>query len=101
MEQRAPQEISTTCPHCGEELTIELAEEDVTPNRESSDNSVRFYKLAEVGDRLHVSRATLKRWIYEGRMKAVKFGNASGCDPWHIPHSELERFIAERGGTTR
>jgi putative resolvase len=52
-----------------------------------SDDVERQYKLVEVQKILGVSRATLKRWIYDGKMKAVKIGAH-----WRVSESEVRRF---------
>ncbi len=40
--------------------------------------------------RLRVSYRTLKRWIYSGKIKAVR----TPTDRWMIPESEIERIVS-------
>lgn len=47
----------------------------------------RFFKLAEVEQMLSVSRATLKRWIYSGKIRAQKFNSS-----WRISEASIEEF---------
>ena len=47
-------------------------------------------KLRQVEKELNRSRATLKRWIYDGKMKAVKVGR-----DWEVPEEEVERIKKE------
>jgi putative resolvase len=49
-----------------------------------------FLKLREICESLGVSRRTVLRWIYEGRLKAVKFG---GGRLWRVRESDLRKFV--------
>jgi excisionase family DNA binding protein len=51
-----------------------------------------FLKVSEVCEILGISRRTALRWIYEGKLKAVKLG---GGRLWRIRESDLKRFIRE------
>lgn len=91
------EEIDVTCPSCKNRFTIEVeaAEEAaVTPNPEATPS--KFYKLSEVAKMLSIGRSTLKKWIYEEKIKAVKFGGGEGSDPWRISDVEIARFTATR-----
>jgi excisionase family DNA binding protein len=51
-----------------------------------------FYKLSEVCEILGTSRRTVLRWIYEGKLKAIKLG---GGRVWRVRESELRRFMRQ------
>jgi excisionase family DNA binding protein len=59
---------------------------------------VKHYKLSEVEALLGVSRRTLKQWISDGKIKAVKLGGGGTTTPWRITESELQRFLDLRSG---
>jgi len=74
------------CPHCGHKLHTT---DDLSKN---APESPRYYGLEEVGKMLSTSRATLWRWIRDGRIKAVKF-NGDERSKWRISEDEISRFI--------
>jgi len=49
----------------------------------------RYYRTGEVAKLLRVSFITVKRWIYQGKIKAIK--NPAGR--WLIPESEINRLL--------
>ena len=49
----------------------------------------RYYRTGEVARLLKVSFITVKRWIYQGKIKAIK--NPAGR--WLIPESEVNRLL--------
>jgi len=49
----------------------------------------RYYRTGEVTKLLRVSFITVKRWIYQGKIKAIK--NPAGR--WLIPESEINRLL--------
>lgn len=59
----------------------------------------RLYKLAEVEKLLSCSRSTLRRWIKDKKLKAVKIGGSGpkSQSPWRVRESELRKFRS--GGT--
>lgn len=50
----------------------------------------RFYTAEELADYLKVSSQTVRSWIRERKLKAVKFGRA-----WRIAENEVQRIVAE------
>jgi excisionase family DNA binding protein len=54
--------------------------------------SEKFYKVKEVEEMLGISKSTLKRWIKEKRIRAVKFGDNVEGNPWRISESALDEF---------
>jgi excisionase family DNA binding protein len=87
-------EVDVTCPRCKHAFTVEVEAAEPTPP--TPNTSEKFYKLSEVAKRLDIGRSTLKKWIYEKKIKAVKFGTGGGSDPWRIADSEIARFTAGR-----
>lgn len=55
----------------------------------------KLLKLSEVETILSISRATLKRWIYSGKIRASKLGQS-----WRISEAEVEAFQARQGVRT-
>jgi excisionase family DNA binding protein len=49
-----------------------------------------FYTAEELADYLKISSQTVRAWIRERKVKAVKFGRA-----WRIPRAEVERLKTE------
>jgi len=91
------EEVDVQCPRCQHKFVVEVEAADPTPNPDESGADMRHYKLAEVAEMFSVGRSTLKRWIYSGKIKAVKFGGDEGGAPWRISEAELKRFRAQRG----
>jgi len=83
-------EVDVTCPNCNHGFTVEVEAAETAPP--TPNPSERYYKLSEVAERLSIGRSTLKKWIYEKKIKAVKFGKGGGSDPWRIADSEIARF---------
>ena len=58
-------------------------------------------RIPDAAQRLNVSRASLYRWIAEGRVPAVQLGGPGA--PLRIPEDELEQWLYEpptaRGAT--
>ena len=50
--------------------------------------------VAEVAARLHVAPKTVRRWIGEGKLGAVRLGGDK--TGYRIALSEIERFLAAR-----
>ena len=50
----------------------------------------KFLKISEVSETLDASRRTVLRWIYEGKLRAVKLG---GGRLWRIREIDLKHFI--------
>jgi excisionase family DNA binding protein len=49
---------------------------------------MKYYSPEEIGEQFNVKPATVRKWIREGKLKAVKLGRL-----WRIPEEELQRFI--------
>lgn len=49
-----------------------------------------FLKISEVCEILSVSRRTVLRWIYGGKLPAIKLG---GGRSWRIQERDLRRFL--------
>jgi excisionase family DNA binding protein len=54
------------------------------------DMSDDLLSVAEVAERLSVSGATVRRWITQGRLGAVRAGGQ-----WRVTRSDLGEFILE------
>lgn len=57
----------------------------------------RYYTPKEVSERLQVSEKTVRAWITQGGLRAVRAGHF-----WRIPESALEEFLratAEQGSS--
>ena len=50
-----------------------------------------YYTLAEVAERLKVSRRTVYRWIQAGDLPAYKLGQE-----WRIQDTDLKKFLEAR-----
>lgn len=57
----------------------------------------KFYKVGEIEKMLSVSKSTLKRWIRDKKIRAVKFGANVQGRPWRISESALEEFKKNAG----
>ena len=49
---------------------------------------MKYYSPEEVGEQFNVKPATIRKWIREGKLKALKLGGL-----WRITEEELQRFI--------
>lgn len=49
-----------------------------------------FYTAEELADYLKISSQTVRAWIREKKISAVKFGRA-----WRIPKAEVQRLVKE------
>ena len=52
----------------------------------------KLYKLSEVAEMLRVSKTTIYRFLYKGKLKGFKTGEA-GQSEWRIPESTIEKFM--------
>lgn len=52
----------------------------------------RYYKVGEVEKMLSVSKTTMKRWIKDKKIRAVKFGPDVEGSPWRISESAIAEF---------
>jgi excisionase family DNA binding protein len=75
--------ITVTCPHCSEDHDVLI---DLTPNPEGE----RYYTAREVASMMGVSRFTVKNWIYQKKLHAVRMSGRTS--PWRIPASSLATF---------
>lgn len=90
------EEVDVECPHCGHSFVVEVESAQQEPSgNESSANDVDpgpWHKLSEVERRLGLGRKSVKKRIYDGRLRAKKFGNAAGS-PWHVSEQALQDYI--------
>jgi excisionase family DNA binding protein len=77
---------TVTCPECGTDVAVP-SEERIEP----------MYRLAEVEQALGVSRPTVKRWIYQGKLRAQKLGGGGTGSPWYVSESALTEFREQQG----
>jgi excisionase family DNA binding protein len=56
--------------------------------------SSELLRIPEAAERLNVSRASVYRWIEEGRLPAVQLGGRGA--PLRIPEAELGEWLNER-----
>ena len=61
----------------------------VTHNK-GADMPERFYSAEEIAEYLHIGAQTVRAWLRDGKVKAVKFGRS-----WRISDEELKRIVAE------
>jgi excisionase family DNA binding protein len=59
--------------------------------------SPELLRIPEAAERLNVSRASIYRWVVEGRLPAVQLGGRGA--PLRIPSVELERWLTEQKST--
>ncbi len=57
----------------------------------------KHYSVAELSKLLGLKPATIRTWIREGKIKAVKFGGDKG--DWRIPESEAVRLVNDAYGS--
>jgi excisionase family DNA binding protein len=48
-----------------------------------------FFTAAGLADYLKVSAQTVRAWIRDGKVRAIKFGRS-----WRIPSDEVKRIVA-------
>jgi excisionase family DNA binding protein len=58
-------------------------------------DSPELLRIPEVAERLNVSRATVYRWLTEGRLPGVQLGGAGS--PLRVPAAELSKWLYEEG----
>lgn len=83
-------DLLVTCPNCEHTHTIELDEDQLLPNKSEE----RLYKLKDLETMLGLARRTLKRHIYDGRLRAFKPGRDRR---WHVRERDLRAFRQWRG----
>lgn len=49
---------------------------------------MKYYSPEDVAEQYNVNPATVRKWIREDKLKAIKMGAL-----WRIPEEELQRFI--------
>jgi excisionase family DNA binding protein len=76
--------INVTCPHCDEEHEVDVSHLQPNPSEE------RFYSVTAVARMMGASRLTVKRWIYDKKLHAVRLPGRT--TPWRIPASSLANF---------
>jgi excisionase family DNA binding protein len=52
----------------------------------------RYYTIKDVAARLHVSEKTVRNWIRQRKLRAVRAGHV-----WRISESALRSFLRENG----
>ena len=50
-----------------------------------------MHTIHEVADLLRVKESTVRSWIHDQSLRAVKFGR-----DWRVAHRDLEAFVNER-----
>lgn len=50
----------------------------------------KYYSPNEIAEKFNLKSNTVRKWINQGRLKAIKLG-----DVWRIPESALQEFISE------
>jgi excisionase family DNA binding protein len=60
--------------------------------------SPELLRIPETAERLNVSRASVYRWITEGRLPAVRLGDRGG--PLRVRAEELDEWLEERRTST-
>lgn len=50
-----------------------------------------WYSPQEIAEALHVHHQTVRDWIHEGKLEAVKFGKL-----WRVPESALDAFTGKK-----
>ena len=53
-----------------------------------------YYSVDEVAQYVHRSPYTVRRWILDGKMKAVRVAGSNSHGRKLIPHAELSRLFA-------
>ena len=76
--------ITVTCPHCDEEHMVDVSLLQSNPSEE------RYYSAREVAKMMGVRRGTVKKWIYDKKLHAVRLPGRT--NPWRIPASSLAAF---------
>jgi excisionase family DNA binding protein len=56
--------------------------------------SPELLRISEAAEKLNVSRASVYRWIEEGRLPAIQLGGRGA--PLRIPGDELNEWLDER-----
>ena len=57
-------------------------------------SSPELLRIPEAAEKLNVSRASVYRWIEEGRLPAIQLGGRGA--PLRIPEAELDGWLMER-----
>ena len=52
-----------------------------------------YYSPEEIAEHYSLKPATVRKWIREGKLKAVKLGHL-----WRVPEEALQEFIKQEGG---
>jgi excisionase family DNA binding protein len=73
--------MKVTCPHCDGEHDVSAT----TPNPDE-----RYYTAKEVAKMMGVSAVTVKKWIYDKKLHAVRYSGRTS--PWRIPSSSLTAY---------
>jgi excisionase family DNA binding protein len=60
------------------------------PHNKGARMPERFYTAEDLADYIKVSPQTVRAWIRDGKLKAVKFGRS-----WRIADDEVQRIVAE------
>ena len=60
------------------------------PDWEDLADSERFLTVAEVADRLDVTRETVRRWLRSGQLQGFRVSKKAG---WRIPHRSVAKMI--------
>jgi len=49
---------------------------------------MKYFSPEEMGEQFNIKPATIRKWIRESKLKAVKLGGL-----WRISEEELQRFV--------
>jgi len=54
---------------------------------------MKYYSPEEIAELLNLHPATIRKWIRQGKLKAVKLGRV-----WRIMEEDLQEFLNQNGG---
>lgn len=86
------EEVDVQCPHCGHSFVVEMETVQSNLTENNGVDPGPWHKLSEVERRLGLSRKSVKKRIYDGRLRAKKFGDGLGS-PWHVSEQALQEYI--------
>lgn len=69
-----------------------------TPMPSRDGKNEKLFKVSEIATWFNVSPATVRRWIKEGKLKAIKMPGEEGKGQYRIERSELKRFGEHKFG---
>lgn len=54
---------------------------------------MKYYSPESIAELLNLHPATIRKWIRQGKLKAVKLGRV-----WRITEDDLQEFLKQEGG---